>query len=162
MVRPTFLQAIWHNAIVLVFSRKYAVLYVFERAGRAGWAGFLFMKSISMRWRHLLIINAGKIKSCDFISIKYRRFDALKSISVQVQKHQPHESTRGVERAPDFSQGMIDPIILMHVHIIAYYLMSKYIHRNHSVFNIGFHLIFSSKYRKPYLSRYEEDLKHFL
>ena len=37
--------------------------------------------------------------------------------------------------------------------------MSKYTKGSHSIFNLGYHLIFSSKYRKLYLQYYERDLK---
>ena len=40
--------------------------------------------------------------------------------------------------------------------------MTKYIRKNHSIFNLGYHLIFSSKNRKTYLSRFEDDIKHFM
>ena len=37
--------------------------------------------------------------------------------------------------------------------------MSKYIRRKHSVFNLGYHFIISSKYRKPYFLNYSKELK---
>ena len=37
--------------------------------------------------------------------------------------------------------------------------MSKYIRRQHSVFNLGYHFIISSKYRKPYFLNYSKELK---
>lgn len=38
--------------------------------------------------------------------------------------------------------------------------MTKYLRLNYSVFNLGYHLVFTTKYRKPYLQHYEHDLKH--
>ena len=40
--------------------------------------------------------------------------------------------------------------------------MEKYIRKKHSIFNMGYHLILSTKYRKPFLHYFDSDLKHFL
>ena len=37
--------------------------------------------------------------------------------------------------------------------------MKNYIRRKHSVFNLGYHFIISSKYRKPYFLKFSKDLK---
>ena len=39
--------------------------------------------------------------------------------------------------------------------------MTKYIRRNHSVHNLGYHLIISTKYRQSYLLPFESDLKNY-
>jgi REP element-mobilizing transposase RayT len=39
--------------------------------------------------------------------------------------------------------------------------MTKYIRRNHSVHNLGYHLIISTKYRQSYLLPFESDLKDY-
>lgn len=39
--------------------------------------------------------------------------------------------------------------------------MTNYIRNNHSVFNLGYHLIFTSKYRKSYLLSFSSNLKTF-
>ena len=40
--------------------------------------------------------------------------------------------------------------------------MSKYTRRAHSIFNLGYHLIISSKYRKPYFPKYSKLIKQAL
>ena len=37
--------------------------------------------------------------------------------------------------------------------------MTKYYRQKHAVFNIGYHLIFSTKYRKPYFLNHEKMIK---
>ena len=40
--------------------------------------------------------------------------------------------------------------------------MIKYIRGKQPVFNLGYQLIFYSKYRKPHLLHFEECIKHFI